>query len=352
MKPLALRGYPTADTDPVIPLQCRGLPRNRNAPNLLLPAGPTCVRLCHVDTREQQNLKEQSIGVFDSGLGGLTVVREIHRVLPGEDIIYVGDTARAPYGIRPLETIRRFAQQITDFLLRYSPKMIVIACNTASAAAGELLEKSCPVDLVDAIRPGASAALERTAGPVGVIATETTVRSGAYERAVHAIDPNRRVISAACPLLVPIIEEGRSPDDAVVVAVLSDYLHRLQRDLKPANSFKAVPCVDGKPPAALVLGCTHYPLLEGAIAKVMGPHVGLVSSAKAAAKEAQRKLYLKGIHSDRCSGGGLRCFTTADPQRFTRLGERFGGRQLDSVEHIELDELEKPAAATSDRRQD
>ncbi len=179
-------------------------------------------------------ISQAPIGVFDSGLGGLTVVRQLMAVMPGETIVYLGDTARVPYGIRSLATVRQYALEDAAFLLRFNPKLIVVACNTASAAAMEALEAFCPMDVVDVIRPSAAAALQRTDGAIGVIGTEATVASGAYERAIHALDPNRPVIAKACPLLVPIVEEGRDPADPIVLHVLSDYLRELQR-LRPGR---------------------------------------------------------------------------------------------------------------------
>lgn len=272
----------------------------------------------------QSAMAEQPIGVFDSGLGGLTVVRELTRTMPGEDIIYLGDTARVPYGTKSLETVRRFAQEAAGFLLQFNPKLIVVACNTASAAAIEALRATCPVPVVDVVGPGAALALERTDKPIGVIATEATITSGAYQRAIAALDGGRRVMAQACPLLVPIVEEGRDENDPIVRAVLSDYLRELQR-------FR---------PGALILGCTHYPLLKEAIGNVMGPDVPLISSAQGAAVDAQRRLGLSGLLSSRSYGGRLRCFSTDNPQRFARLGERFGGRRIDNVEHVTTEQLE------------
>ncbi|RPI63765.1 MAG: glutamate racemase [Planctomycetaceae bacterium] len=269
-------------------------------------------------------MREQPVGVFDSGLGGLTVVRELTRTMPGEDIIYLGDTARVPYGSKSLETVRRFSLECANFLLRFSPKLIVVACNTATAAAIEILREHCPVEVVDVIGPGASLAVERTDKSIGVIATEATIASGAYQRAIAAIDPNRKVMAQACPLLVPIVEEGRDENDPIVRAALMDYLRELQR-------FR---------PGAMILGCTHYPLLKDAIGQVMGPDVALISSAHGAAIDAQRRMGLSGLLSSRSYGGRLRCFSTDNPQRFARLGERFGARQINEVEHVSPEELE------------
>lgn len=299
-------------------------------------------RFCslHMVTNDT-DIRERPIGVFDSGLGGLTVVRELSRVLPGEDILYLGDTARVPYGIKSLAAVRQFSLEIVSFLLRLKPKMLVVACNTATAAAIDLIEKISPVEVVDVIRPGAAAAVGAAAGPIGVIATEATIASGAYDKAIHGLDPARTVMGQACPLLVPIVEEGRNEYDPIVTAVLSGYLRDMQRTL-PVRQYGA----DGngpQQPGALILGCTHYPLLEGAIGRLMGPSVPLVSSARAAAAEAQRRLSLKSLYSTRNCAGRLHCYTTDNTDRFCRLGERFGGRTIDKVELVKSDELENLA---------
>ncbi len=283
--------------------------------------------------REAENLAAAPIGVFDSGLGGLTVVREIAAAIPAESIVYLGDSARVPYGIKSLETVRKFAIEDSRFLLGFGPKLVVAACNTASAAAIDALESLCPVDVVDVIRPGAADALARSDGPIGVIGTEATVSSGAYERAIAAIDPDREVHSVACPLLVPIVEEGRGEDDPIVLHVLGDYLRDLQR-LRPG---------------ALILGCTHYPLLAGAIAKLMGPDVIIVDSARATARRVKDLLGEKGCLAG-AGTGGLRCFTTDNPGRFAELGRRFAGRDIDSVQYVATDDLEAHHRKTADDR--
>jgi glutamate racemase len=268
-------------------------------------------------------MKDRPIGVFDSGLGGLTVVRELFSAMPGEDIVYLGDSARVPYGIKSLETVRRFALEDAAFLMRFEPKMIVVACNTASAAAIDAIEQACPVPVVDVVRPGAALALESTDGSIGIVATEATVSSGAYQKAITAVDPDREILAVACPLLVPIVEEGRPTDDPIVTHVLCDYLRDLQR----------------MRPGALILGCTHYPLISEAVGKLMGPDTVLVSSGQAAAIEVSRKLEAEGLlRGDR--GGDFSCFTTDNPERFAELGERFGGRSIDKVEYVGTDELE------------
>jgi glutamate racemase len=266
------------------------------------------------------NFPSPPIGVFDSGLGGLTVVRELSATLPGESIVYLGDSARVPYGIKSLETVRQFALECTSFLLQFHPKLIVTACNTATAAAIDDIRAAVEVPVVDVIGPGSRAALAATDGPVGVIGTDATIDSGAYQRTIAELAPDRSVVAAACPLLVPIIEEGRPEDDPIVLNVLADYLRHLQRARV----------------GALILGCTHYPLLARAIGKLMGPDVTLVSSAAAAAERARREL----PDAPSAGDGQLHCYTTDNAERFARLGQRFGGREMDHVQYIGTDELQ------------
>ena len=276
------------------------------------------------------NAPRRPIGVFDSGLGGLTVVRELMRAMPGEDVVYLADTARVPYGTKSLETVRTFARQDATFLMGFAPKLLVVACNTASAAGWEMLRDRLNVPVVDVIRPGVRAALAATEGEIGVIATEATIDSGAYQRQIQQARPGA-VVARACPLLVPIVEEGRSCDDPIVLNVLCDYLRDLQR----------------RRVGALILGCTHYPLLTDAIAKLMGPHVALINSGQAAALEVQAQLCSNDLANPRVGGGTLRCFTTDKPERFARLAERFGGRRPDEVRCVGTDELELRAVGGS-----
>ena len=272
--------------------------------------------------------------MFDSGLGGLTVARELQLVMPGEAIVYLGDTARVPYGTKSLQTIRRFALEDAAFLLGFDPKMIVVACNSASAAAVDVLRQRLPVEVVDVIQPSAERAVARGSGPIGVIGTEATVASGAYQRAIARMAPSRPVTAVACPLLVPIVEEGRDQSDPIVTHVLCDYLRLLQRIR----------------PSVLILGCTHYPLLAGAIGKLMGPGTELINSGWAAAQEARARLEAGGLRSAREDGGLLRCFTTDNPDRFAAVAQRFGACRIDQVEYVGTDELEArtlPAGVSS-----
>ncbi len=260
-----------------------------------------------------------TLAVFDSGLGGLTVVNELTDRLPQADIVYLGDSARVPYGIKSLETVRQFAVDCATFCRRFEPALTVVACNTASAAAMDDLHALCDGAIVDVIAPAVTDALNATQGPIGVIATEATIASGAYERAIKALEPHREIAATACPLLVPIIEEGRPPDDPIVLAVLGDYLKDLQR----------------RRVGALILGCTHYPLLAEAIGKLMGPEVVLINSGAAAAGAVVARL--NGTIPE--GTGQLTCYTTGDVDRFAKLAGRFLGRGISTVCHVGTDEL-------------
>jgi glutamate racemase len=248
------------------------------------------------------------IGVFDSGIGGLSVVRELRRRLPHEEIVYFGDTARVPYGIKSAETVTRFARENCDFLLRFDPKMIVVACNTASAAALPTLQGTLPVPMCGVVEPGAKEAVLLGGGQtIAVIATEATIASDAYRKAMRQYDPHVRVIQRPCPLFVPLAEEGRPSSDPIVKAVVQDYLEPIVR-------------LD---PKVLVLGCTHYPLLKEAIAEVTGAEVKLVDSGEQTARMVAERLTASGMLSDVTSRGGLHCYVSDNPQRFRELGQRF-----------------------------
>jgi len=211
----------------------------------------------------------QPIAILDSGVGGLTVAKEVMRQLPRERIVYFGDTGRAPYGPRPAEEVIRFTREIVDFLARFDPKLIVVACNTATAYALEAIRPLVKAPVVGVILPGARAAVRRTAtGTVGVIGTEGTIRSGAYERVLKALSPRIEVVSLACPMFVPIVERGafRTSETYRIVA---ETLAPLRR-----------PAID-----TLILGCTHYPFLADAISAAMGPDIALISSAEETARD-------------------------------------------------------------------
>jgi glutamate racemase len=258
------------------------------------------------------------IALFDSGLGGLTVAKALRRLLPEESIAYFGDTARLPYGTKSPATVYRFSRQCLRFLLTLRPKLLVVACNTASALALEKLRGDFDVPVIGVLEPGAAAAVEaaRQRPPherhIGLIATEATIASNAYPAAIGALDPSVLVIGRACPLLVPMIEEGREDTDLIVGLVLREYL-------APFLELNV---------AALILGCTHYPLLAGAIQETLGEHVALIDSARQTALAVERQLDAMKARAVGHAGGRagrLSCYVTDQGQRFERLAARFWG---------------------------
>ncbi len=271
------------------------------------------------------NHANRCIGVFDSGLGGLTVVRRLMEEMPSEDIAYLGDCARVPYGTKSAATVRRFAAEDAAFLMRFNPKLLVVACNTASAYALDDLAERFDVPIIGVVVPGVREAIAAAVdgGPVGVIATEGTIASGAYQRRFRADCPDREVLTASCPLLAPIVEEGRDQDDPIVLRVLGEYLHDLQRAR----------------PSVLVLGCTHYPLLSQAIGKLMGPDVRLIDSGQAAALAVRGYLLDNGMANPGPGAGTLRCYATDNPERFAAVAQRFLGRPTPNVTWVGTDEL-------------
>ncbi|WP_297197242.1 glutamate racemase [uncultured Flavonifractor sp.] len=251
------------------------------------------------------------IGVFDSGLGGLTTVRELCRLLPGEDIVYFGDTGRVPYGSRSRETIVRYARQDVAFLRTFDLKLIVIACGTVSTTALEVLAQENPIPVLGVVAPAAAAAARATRNDrVGLIGTQASIRSGAYEALIHKEDPAAQVFSQPCPLFVPLVENGRfKPGDVVIETVAAEYL----APLKAAG-------VD-----TLVLGCTHYPLLEGVISAQMGPEVTLVNAGAEGAWAAAARLAELDALSGRDGGGTCRYFVSDRQEDFSRLASIFLG---------------------------
>ncbi|HET9622086.1 MAG TPA: glutamate racemase [Kofleriaceae bacterium] len=267
--------------------------------------------------------KRRAIGVFDSGVGGLTVVRALRTVLPGEDVIYLGDTARVPYGSKSPRTVERYSLTCQRFLLDRGVKLVLIACNTASANALPALAAASPVPVIGAVEPGAMRALASTKNRhIGVIGTLATVRSGAYTAAIAARDPAARVTARACPLLVPLAEEGWTDDD-IARLVARRYL---------APLFDADPAID-----TLVLGCTHYPLLRdvlGQAAQELARHpVAVVDSAIAMAEAAFEAVGHEA--NRRVAAGRLDCFAT-DTSRLDELAPRFLGEPLTGFDLVDL----------------
>jgi glutamate racemase len=260
------------------------------------------------------------LGVFDSGIGGLTVARALFERLPQESVIYFGDTARVPYGPKSPETVRRYSGEILAYLLHRGVKAVVVACNTSTAHALDHLRAHAPVPVVGVIDPGARAAVAATAsGRIGVIGTAGTIASGAYERAIRALRPDATVVSQACPLFVPLVEEGWF-DHPATALVAREYLQPLERAQ-----------VD-----VLVLGCTHYPLLKPLLAKVLGPTVRLIDSAEETANAVRRELETAGMLAP--SGGRpTHQFVVSDDEpHFRRVGARFLGEKLQDVAVVPL----------------
>ena len=266
------------------------------------------------------------IGVFDSGVGGLTVVRALRAVLPGEDVVYLGDTARVPYGSKSPRTVERYSLACQQFLLDRGVKLVLIACNTASANALPALVEASPVPVIGAVEPGARSALAATSDRhIGVIGTLGTIRSQAYAKAIAALDPTAKLSALACPLLVPLAEEGwTSATDEVATRAARRYLEQL---------FAIDPQID-----TLVLGCTHYPLLRDVIhavaCEIAGRPIALVDSATAMAEAARLALGTTGAQR-RTHAGRLDCFAT-DTSRLDELAPRFLGETPTGFELVDL----------------
>jgi glutamate racemase len=261
------------------------------------------------------------IGMFDSGVGGLTVLREVMAQLPEESTVYFGDTARVPYGSKSRDVIVRFSLEIGQFLIQEKVKMIVVACNTASAFALPALSKRFDLPIVGVIVPGAQAALKATQTQrVGVIGTEGTIESQAYTEAIHALNAKIQVFGQACPLIVPLVEEGWL-DKPVAREIVKEYLSPLL-----TNHIDT-----------LVLGCTHYPLLKGLLRDVTGPKIQLIDSAQETARAVTRRL--KEDHLEAPSGAkqGVRRFYVSDaPEKFEKIGRRFLGQEIPGVKRVDI----------------
>jgi len=266
-----------------------------------------------------KKINNKPIGVLDSGVGGLTVVKEIFRQLPQEEIVYFGDTARCPYGPRPTEEVRNFTFEIVDFLLQHNVKMIVIACNTATAAALEAVKHLISLPVIGVIQPGSIAAIKNTkTGKIGVIGTEGTIASKAYDLSLKRINPLLTITSLACPTLVPLVENGQQSPE-VIRSVVKDALEPIQNEEMDA----------------LIMGCTHYPIISEYIQEVIGENVKLLSSAEETAREVSAILHFQNIMSNYANTPVHRFFTTSDDLNFKRIGEQWLGRSI-NVEHIEL----------------
>ncbi|HYK82245.1 MAG TPA: glutamate racemase [Gemmatimonadales bacterium] len=260
------------------------------------------------------------LGVFDSGIGGLTVARALFERLPHESVIYFGDTARVPYGPKSPDTVRRYSAEILAYLLHRGVKAVVVACNTSTAQALDHLKAHSPVPVVGVIEPGARAAVQATrSGKIGVIGTAGTIASGAYERAITALRPDATVYARPCPLFVPLVEEGWF-DHPAAELIAREYLEPLKRA-----------GID-----VLVLGCTHYPLLKPLLGRVMGPGVILIDSAEETATAVRHELEQRGLAAPATSDPTHRFVVSDDEPHFRRVGARFLGDKLQRVEVVPL----------------
>lgn len=268
---------------------------------------------------------KRPIGIFDSGVGGLTVAREVFKLLPHEDVVYFGDVGRTPYGGRSKEIITQFTRQDVTFLIEQNVKYIVSACNTVSSVALEDIEKDYNFSIIGVIEPGAKAAVEKTKkGKIGVIGTHATINSNAYARCIHNIDSKLKVFSLACPLFVPLAEEGYIDREATYL-IARDYLQTMH-DVE----------ID-----TLVLGCTHYPLLRDVLADVMGDKVTLIESGEEIAKVVYRYLADNDLMNPQSSQkpgpkGEHKFFVSDVPDKFTALASRFLGQTVENVTRIDI----------------
>jgi glutamate racemase len=256
------------------------------------------------------------VGVFDSGIGGLTVAHEVIRQLPHESVLYFGDTARVPYGPKSPDTVRRYSREIAGFLRDQGVKGIVIACNTATAHALTVLRDEFDMPVIGVVEPGARAAVSvTTGGRIGVIGTVGTIKSGAYERAIRAINSDVFITARACPLFVPLVEEGWTDHEATRL-IAREYLAPL-----------VAADID-----TLVLGCTHYPLLKPLLREVLGPDVRLIDSAEETAAETARTLAEASLAAPNDADPTYRFVASDDPLQFLQLGQRFLGDTIEGVE--------------------
>jgi glutamate racemase len=270
---------------------------------------------------------QRPIGIFDSGVGGLTVLKAVRTRLPAEHLLYLGDTARLPYGTKSAESVTRYAVQAAAHLVERGIKLLVVVCNTASAVAMPSLAKQfAPLPVMGVVEAGAESAVKTSrSGHIAVLATESTVRGGAYERAIRERRPDARVYSQACSLFVALAEEGwtRGP---LVEAVVREYLHPLLEE----KQRDGLDC--------LVLGCTHFPLLKDSIAQVAGPRVALVDSGRTLADVLAVALQERNLARDADRKGGMKFLATDDAERFARVGSRFLGTAIAAaaVERVDL----------------
>jgi glutamate racemase len=264
--------------------------------------------------------RNKAIGIFDSGIGGLTVTREVFRLLPNENVVYFGDTGRYPYGPRSPEIVRKFARQDVNFLLEQGVKFIVVACNTASSLALDYIKRIYNIPMLGVLEPGARGAVERTrSNRIGVIGTSGTISSTAYEKSLRSLNGSLKIYSRACPLFVALAEEGYV-DQPATKLIAEDYLSEIRT----------------KKIDVLILGCTHYPLLKKPIATVMGKNVQLVDSAEETARATRQTLTNLGLLNDSRSPGRRHFFVSDSPGKFKKMGQLFLGQRIGKVGLVDI----------------
>jgi glutamate racemase len=267
--------------------------------------------------------RENPIGVFDSGIGGLTVVKRLTSFLPSENVIYFGDTARVPYGTKSNQTVIEYSLQDAEFLASKNIKLLIVACNTASSVALEVLKEKFNIPVIGMIEPGAKLALEKTSNnKIGVIGTYATIGNGAYAKQLKSFEKNVLVFEKACPLFVPLAEEGWTHHEASKL-IAKEYLNEfIENEID-----------------TLILGCTHYPILCDIIQEVMGDKVSLIDSGTAASLDVENHLNEKGLKNLSKSDGTHQFYVSDVPKKFKEVAERFLGKELQHVERVDLDEL-------------
>lgn len=266
-------------------------------------------------------MSEKPIGVFDSGVGGLTVLKELEKLLPNENILYLGDTARVPYGIRSPETVIKYSIECANFLYKRGIKILVVACNTSSSISLPILKERLDIPVLGVIEPGVKAALKATKNKkVGVIGTEATIQSNSYTKEIKRIDSSIEVLSKACPLFVPLVEEGIL-EGKIADLVIERYLNELkQSDID-----------------TLILGCTHYPLLKKSIKEYM-KNITLVDSAEEVAQDVREILFKSSLINSQSEQGQKKFFVTDSPERFKKIGEIFLKYEIDNITKVNLEE--------------
>ncbi len=263
------------------------------------------------------------IGIFDSGIGGLTVVKELMKILPREQLIYFGDTARIPYGSKSKRLIEHYALEDARFLLQYDIKLLVVACNSASSMALPVLEQKLDIPVIGVVKPGAEGAVKSTVNRrIGVIGTMATVNSNSYDTEIKKMLPDAKVFGQPCPLLVPLVEEGWLEGE-ITEMTLKAYLGGLMQEK-----------VD-----TIILGCTHYPLLEKTIQGIVGPDVTLIDSGRETARVVDQVLTDSGLRNNLEKPAEDRFYVSDIPLKFKEIGSRFLGRELGHVERVDFDEF-------------